>query len=88
MYGFPQASHLANELLGKGLNQHGYFQSKYVPGLWCHQNCPIQFVLTVDNFGVKYVGHEHAEHLYQVLCNHYQVTTDWAGEHYIGIHLC
>eukprot|EP00804_Cyclotella_cryptica_P013847 CCRYP_018164-RA/>CCRYP_018164-RA protein AED:0.27 eAED:0.27 QI:0/0/0/1/0/0.5/2/0/542 len=87
MYGFPQAGLLANELFERSLNQHGYFQSKYVPGLWRHQTRPIQFVLTVDDFGVKYVGREHAEHLYKVLCNHYQVATDWAGECYINIHL-
>lgn len=33
------------------------------------------------------VGKEHAEHLKQVLEEHYQVTTDWAGERYVGIHL-
>ena len=87
MYGFPQAGLLANELLEKRHNQHGYFQSKYVPGLWRHRTWPIEFVLTVDNFGVKYVGREHAKHFYKVLCNHYQVTTDWTGERYIGIHL-
>jgi hypothetical protein len=58
-----------------------------VPGLWCHQTHPIQFILTVNAFGVKYVGRKHAQHLYQVLCKHYQVATDWTGEHYIGIHL-
>ncbi|KAL7489707.1 hypothetical protein ACHAW6_015410 [Cyclotella cf. meneghiniana] len=33
MYGLPQAGLLANELLKKCLNTHGYFQSKLVPGL-------------------------------------------------------
>ena len=33
MYGLPQAGKLANELLEKRLNKHGYFQSKIVPGL-------------------------------------------------------
>ncbi|KAL7476094.1 hypothetical protein ACHAW6_001975 [Cyclotella cf. meneghiniana] len=87
MYGFPQAGLLANKLLEKQLNKHGYFQSKYVPGLWHHRTQPIQFVLTVDNFGVKYVRRDHAEHLYKVICNHYQVKTDWTGGCYIGIHL-
>ena len=87
MYGLPQSGLLANELLEKRLNQHGYFQSKFVPGLWRHKTRPIQFVLTVDDFGVKYVGKQHAEHLYQVLCKHYKVPTDWKGERYIGIHL-
>jgi hypothetical protein len=87
MYGLPQAGLLANELLEQRLNKHGYYQSKLVPGLWRHKTRPIQFTLVVDDFGVKYVGREHAEHLKRVLEEHYKVTTDWAGERYVGIHL-
>ena len=87
MYGLPQAGLLANELLEKRLNKHGYHQSKIVPGLWKHQTRPIQFALTVDDFGVKYIGKEHAIHLQKVLEEHYKVTTDWTGTRYIGIHL-
>jgi hypothetical protein len=87
MYGLPQAGLLANELLEKRLNKHGYYQSKLIPGLWKHKTRPIQFTLVVDDFGVKYVGQEHAIHLKQVLEEHYKVTTDWAGERYVGIHL-
>ena len=87
MYGLPQAGLLANELLEKRLNKHGYIQSKIILGLWKHKTRPIQFALTVDDFGVKYVGREHALHLKQVLEEHYKVTSDWTGTRYIGIHL-
>ena len=87
MYGLPHAGLIANELLEKRLNQHGYFQSKYVPGLWAHKTRPISFTLVVDDFGVKYVGEEHALHLKQVLEQHYKVSTDWTGARYIGITL-
>ena len=87
MYGLPQAGLLANELLEKRLNKAGYFQSKYVPGLWSHKWRPIQFTLVVDDFGVKYVGKEHAEHLKKTLETDYKITTDWTGERYIGINL-
>ena len=87
MYGLPQAGLLANELLEQRLNKHGYFQSKLVPGLWTHKTRPIQFTLVVDDFGVKYVGKEHAIHLQKVLEQHYKVTTDWTGSRYVGIHL-
>ena len=85
MYGLPQAGLLANELLEKRLNQHGYRQSKLVPGLWKHDWRPIQFTLVVDDFGVKYVGKEHAMHLKRALEENYKVTTDWTGRRYIGI---
>ena len=53
MCGLPQAGLLANELLKKWLNKHGYYQSKLVPGLWRHKMRPITFTLVVVNFGVK-----------------------------------
>jgi len=87
MYGLPQAGLLANELLKKHLNKHSYRQSKLVPGLWKHDTRPIQFTLVVDNFGVKYVGEEHAQHLKNTLKEHYKLTCDWTGTHYIGITL-
>jgi len=87
MYGLPQAGLLANELLEKQLNKHGYHQSKLVPRLWKHEWRPIQFTLVVDDFGVKYVGEEYAQHLKSILEKHYKVTTDWSGCHYIGVTL-
>ena len=87
MYGLPQSGLLANELLEKRLNKHGYRQSKLVPGLWKHDTRPIQFTLVVDDFGVKYVGEEHALHLKKALEGDYKVTTDRTGARYISITL-
>jgi hypothetical protein len=70
MYGLPQSRLLANKLLKKQLNKQGYQQSKSVPCLWKHDTRPIQFTLVVDNFGVKYKGKEHAQHLKNTLEEH------------------
>jgi hypothetical protein len=78
---------IANELLEKRLNKHGYWQSKLVPGLWKHDTRPIQFTLVVDNFGVKYTRKEDVEHLKSVIEQDYTVTADWIGNQYIGITL-
>ncbi len=80
MYGLPQSRLLANELLKKNLNKHGYWQSKLVPGLWKHNTRLIQFTLVVDNFGVKYVGKENAQHLKNPLEEHYKLTCSWTGK--------
>ncbi len=48
MHGLLQAELIANELLKKQLNEHGYCQSKLIPGLWTHDTRPIQFTLVVD----------------------------------------
>jgi hypothetical protein len=75
----PQAGILAQELLEKWLNEHGYSQSKAVPGLWTHKTHPILFTLTVDDFGVKYVGIEQAMHLISILKLYYEISEDWTG---------
>ena len=87
MYGLPQAGLLAQQLLEKRLGEHGYFQSKITPGFWTHKWRPISFSLVVDDFGVKYVGREHAEHLISVLQENYEIETDWEGSKYIGMTL-
>jgi hypothetical protein len=45
------------------------------------------FSLIVDDFGVKYVGQEQADHLYQTLQKKYTVTADWTGSTFLGMHL-
>jgi hypothetical protein len=63
MYALPQAGILANELLQRNLAKDGYRPTTHTHGLWTHDTRPISFSLVVDDFGVKYVGQEHAEHL-------------------------
>jgi len=87
MYGLPQAGLLAQQQLTNRLNQAGYIQSTTTPGFWKHQWRPISFTLVVDDFGVKYVGREHAEHLISVLKEHYSIDTDWDGTRYLGLTL-
>ncbi len=70
MYSLPQAGNLAQNLLEKQLNQHGYQQSKVTPGLWKYDWQPISFTLCVNSFGMKYVGWEYAEHLAKILNEH------------------
>jgi hypothetical protein len=41
----------------------------------------------VDDFAVKYVGKQHAEHLRNALLKTYELTTDWTGTVYSGITL-
>ena len=80
MYGLPQAGLLAQELLEQRLGKQGYTQSKVTPGFWTHSGHPISFTLVVDDFGVKYVGKEHADHLVRVLKEHDEISEDWEGK--------
>ena len=83
IYGLPQAGRLANDQLKEFLEPHGYYEVEHTPGLWSHKWRPIQFTLVVDDFGIKYNGKEHADHLIRILRSKYTaVATDWKGKLY------
>jgi len=81
MYGLPQAGLLAQQQLIKRLNKAGYHQSER------YEWRPISFTLVVDDFGVKYVEKQNADHLISVLQEHYAIVIDWDGTRYIGLTL-
>jgi hypothetical protein len=87
MYGLPQAGILANELLQRNLAKDGYRPTQHTHGLWTHDTRPISFLLVVDDFGVKYVGREHAEHLMACIKKNYNISSDWNGRAYCGLTL-
>jgi hypothetical protein len=76
MYGLPQAGIIAKV---------GYHQSKIIPGLWMHKTRNICFTLVVDDFAIKYVKKEDADHLLTALQKDYTVSTDWEATKYIGL---
>ena len=63
VWGLSQTGILANNLLRKRLLPHGYYKCSNTPSLWKHKTRPISFTLVVEDFGVKYVGKEHVDHL-------------------------
>ena len=86
-YGLPQSGQLANDLLRSRLEKAGYYEAATTPGLWCHEWRPIQFVLLVDDFGIEYVGKEHALHLLKTLEMDYEITIDCEGTQFSSIDL-
>ncbi len=76
MYGSPQAGILAKEQLEERLNKHRCKQSTFTPGFWTHEWRPISFSLVVDDFGVKYIGKEHADHLISIISSNYNSTVN------------
>ena len=88
VYGLLQADILANKKLRCELKPHRYLEHENTPGLWYHKTRPISFTLVVDDFGVKYVGKEHVDHLISCLKqSKYKLTEDWTGNLYCGISL-
>jgi hypothetical protein len=85
MYGLRQAGIIAQLLFEEQLAKHVYRQSKTTPGFWTHDTRPISFSLVVNDFGVKYVGEEHAQHLLDTVSKYYKCSCDWQGERYCGL---
>jgi hypothetical protein len=85
MYGLPQAGIIAQEHLKKRLAEYGYYQSKIINGLWKHKTRPICFCLVVDNFTMKYVNQEDANHLINAIGKYYLMTVDEEATKYIGL---
>jgi hypothetical protein len=87
MYGLPQAGSLGQDQLEKCLNQEGYYQSQTVSGLWKHKTKSIQFVLVVDDFGIKYINQDDLDHLIRTLKKYYEVAVDLEGKEFVKIEL-
>jgi hypothetical protein len=87
MYGLPQAGILTNEFLQHNLEKDGDRPTHHTHGLWKHDTRPTSFSLVVDDFGVKYVGRERAEHLMALIKKHYNISSDWNGGAYCGLTL-
>eukprot|EP00804_Cyclotella_cryptica_P024278 CCRYP_012561-RA/>CCRYP_012561-RA protein AED:0.25 eAED:0.27 QI:0/0/0/1/1/1/3/0/611 len=86
-YGLPQAGILANKLLKQRLATDGYFELPHTPGLFKHISRPVQFTLVVNDFGIKYIGEEHLDHLLHTIKKHYDIKMDLTGSLYCGISL-
>jgi hypothetical protein len=79
VYGLPQVGIIAQDLLEERLLKAGYKRSKITPGYWTHQLQLISFTLVVDDFGIKYIGKEHIQHLINTLKENYDIEEDWDG---------
>lgn len=88
MYGLTYVDIIVQELLDKRLELEGYTRSDKTPGFWYHKWRPISFTLIVDDFGVKYVGKEHANHLLAVVKDHFVVDVNCkVSEKYCGANM-
>ena len=87
MYGLKEAGIIAFKQLVQKLRPYGYEPMKHTPGFWRHTTRRTTFTLCVDDFGVKYFNEDDANHLINAVKDHYEVTTDWKGQLYIGMDL-
>jgi hypothetical protein len=76
IWDLPQVGILANKQLRWKLAPFGYYECVNTPGLWYLVLRPISSTLVVDDFGVKYVGQEHADHLIASIRSTYKKLTE------------
>ena len=77
MYRLPQSGILANNLIAHRSSNHGYYTVNQTLGLWRHVRRPISIILVVENFGIGYVGREHADNLMSALEIYYENITTY-----------
>ena len=87
MYGLPYTVLLASIKLRRHLVPHGYFPTRYTPGLWKYESKPLAFILTVDDYFTKYANKANADHLLKALKEQYTIAEDWAARLYCGVAL-
>ena len=75
-YDLSQSIILANKQLRAILKKEGYYKAINTPGLWRNKWRPIQFFFILYDFGVEYVGKQHADHLATILKRYHNITKD------------
>ena len=85
MPGLKQAVRISNDQLKAHLTQFGFAPVPRTPALWKHDTKPILFSLVVEEFGVKYIRKENADHLIQALHKLYTISIDWTGSLFCGL---
>ena len=85
MPGLKQAGRIANDRLITHLAKYGYAPVRHTSSLWRHHTRPIAFTLVVDDFGIKYEGNQHFDHLISAISDLYDVTVDKTGSKYLGM---
>ena len=77
MHRLSQAGILTQKLSYQPLNEKEYRQSSLALGYSKTKRRPISFTLFVENYGLKYVGKEHAKHLVTTLNGHFIILQYW-----------
>ena len=87
MYGPLQADKSPNDELKLQIAKFGYEASPITPGLWRHQTHPLQFLLVLDEFEIKYERQEDITNLLDALKKIYKISEDCDGKLYCGLNL-
>ncbi len=85
IYSLPQGGIIAQELLAERLSKHGYHQSKIIPELLTHKTRLTTFTLVMDDFAIKIMSENSANHIINALKKYNTITVDKDAAKYIGL---
>ena len=85
MPGLKKSGRIANNRLKAHLAHFGFAPVPRTPALWKHTTKPITLSIVVDDFEVKYVGKEKADHLIKSLQKLYTISVYWTGSLFCGL---
>jgi len=77
IYRLPQFGWLAYDKLAKHLTIRGFTPTLHPSGLFKQQTTNVTFFLVVDDFGIKFIHQEDAQHLVDHLNKYYKTTVNW-----------
>ena len=86
MYGLPQAGRIAFDELVEYLAKADYHPAPHTRGLFRHKTRQLQFLLVVDDFGIKFQNNTDLAHLISHLKQKYNLTIG-DGTKFCGINL-
>ena len=78
--GLKQSREPSNDLLRTKLEVKDYYKTATTTDLWQHNWRSIQCVLVVDDFGIGYMGEEHALHLASILKRYHGLSEEGKGK--------
>ena len=84
-YGLKQSGKIAHDDLVAHLKTHGYEKLPFTEGLFKHKTRDIAFSLVVDDFAIKYVRKEDADHLIKCMNAKYPFKVDWEAKQYVSM---
>ena len=87
MYGLRNTAILAYDNLKEKIKPYGYHPVVGTVRLWKHETKRTKFCVCIDDFGVKTFNKNDVQHLLNVLQSAYNITIDWTGSQYYGLHL-
>ena len=79
MYRLLHSGILSNKLLKVRLTEYGYNEVSHTLVLYKNDTRPVWFTLVVDDFGIKYIDQENAQHLIDALKDLYELEIYWKG---------